>query len=267
MKNLIFIFLILFISNLNGSALDNIYLNADDAVIKNYGAFQNSSSFYINPALLNYIEKSKIILGDSFSKGADDISFNSFNLAICTKLSKAINIGGFFQKFIDQSQDNFNYSESKFGFALGIKLFSLKLGALGEYNKIGIDYNNSSMKDFKINFGLNYELLNYNLVLGYVYKNYQHQQAGLAYKFNELNSIGVNFENYYNNFNISLSGFASIIGDKLMLNFGISPIEYSAGIKYKIPLKIKKFDFILNYGMVYNLYLLDRHYVNLEINL
>lgn len=267
---MLLVILLIFSVVLKSAVLDNVYFNAEDVALKNYGQYNKSSGFYLNPALLSELKNKQLNLNYiNFYQGAG-FNLNSVGISFGLPLSK-IHTGIFSQIFLDNSDESADYNEIKFGIAFSLNLKNLNIGILPNYTVTTLDTeylsaNQFSDSKFGIIAGVRYKLPKYKLKLAYSFHKIDKHLFGAAYQFNDLNAIGIAIEKYFKSINIALNGTASIIKDRIILNFGLSPSEYSPGLKIKLPVRENKNFLFLNYTMRYSMYIKDSHYISTEIN-
>lgn len=259
-----FILFIIFVPFMvNAYVLNKVFLTPNDVAVKNYGQFEDSSSFYNNPALLGGLKNTRMELNYGYNN--DGFDFNSAGINISLPLVKKIGAGFLFHYFAESTGEDISYNEIKVSAGLGTKIWIFNAGLLLNYNRLSFRYYESRNNTYnQITFipGIIYNFN--NLRVSFSYKNKGEQFFGFSYKFNDLNSIGISVKKVYNNIDLALTGFASIISDKTLFRFGISPLEYSAGLRFLLPFKLKKSNVVLNYSFNYNINTFSGHYAGIE---
>jgi len=237
-----------------------VAFDVNSAVLDNY---------YKNPADLVNLNNKRVILNYVDFHRAIGYNFNSYGVEVGLPFNN-LKIGISPEIFIDSSDDIDSYKEFKVCGSVAYKLKNLGVG-------IGVDYFMTSLKldsqidgvsysEINVYPGITYRFVDYNLGVSFLFYNMAKQKLNLSYYFNDLNNIGINFEKDYSCFIVMLSGMASIIRDKVVLYFDLSPIEYSPGLKFKLPIREKQNFLYLIYNLRYNIYTGDSHLVSLEIN-
>ena len=224
MRIILILFAITFFITIGNSAvLDDIYFNAEDAAYKNYGQFNFSKSFYFNPALLADLKNKELNINYVDFYQSSEFDFNSFGFSFGLPLKK-INAGLFSQMFMDTTDDNLSYTETRFGAGFSFSLKSLKLGILFNYTMINMEFdsdisiipgNKYSDSTFNIVPGITYELKNYKLKMGYAYHKTYKQLFGIAYHFSELSAFGISIDKLYDRITIAFTETASIVKNKI----------------------------------------------------
>ncbi len=275
MRIILILLMITFLAGIvNSAVLDDIYFNAKDASHKNYGQYDYAESFYLNPTLLSKLKNKQLNINYANFYQGQGFGFNSFGFSFGLPLKK-ISAGIFSQVFMDTSEDFASYSETKIGVGISFPVRNLKLGILFDYTMISLKFDSdiSFIPDNKYSDstpgiipGLTYDLPDYKLKLGYAFHNTYEHLFGAAYYFSELSALGMSIKKLYSTITIALTGTASIIKDRIILNFGLSPQEYSPGLRIKLPVKEDKNFLFLNYTMCYNIYMKDSHYASFEMN-
>jgi len=274
MKVLISITIILVLALCAETAvLDNIYFNAQDASYKNYGQIDNSKSFYLNPSLLSTLANKELSLNYINFYRSAGYNLHSFGFSFAFPLNK-LKSGLYSQMFSDITEKQVHYTETRLGAAFSFSLKKLNLGLLFHYSMSDLSYdteeniipdNKYSHSQLNIIPGLSYKIERYHIKVGYTYYNNNKQVLGGAYYFSPFSVMGLSIRKNYSSIELSLTGTVSIIKDKFILNFGLSPYEYSPGLRIKMPDTFIKKPVYLNYTMCYNIYLKDTHYMSMDI--